>query len=190
MGVRQWENATKLPTPLKYVARERIRLKDATNDLLWLSKTPRPYSDNRTVLQPYSDVHRRQMARYADMERKFRPSGHDVSCQIYRDNGGSIPGNVIRCAYAADDMAYVRRCKELGLAPHPARFPVALPDFLIRFLSRPGDLVLDFFSGSATTGQAAERLGRRWLAIEKSFAYIKTSLVRFDSVSCNPLFVP
>ncbi len=183
-----WENVTKLPTPLKYVARERIRLKDATNDLLWLSKTPRPYADNRAVLNPYSDTHKRQMTRYADMERKLRPSGHDVSCRIYQDNGGSIPGNVIRCAYGADDMAYVQDCKSLGLPPHPARFPFVLPSFLIRFLSRPGDLVLDFFSGSATTGQAAERLGRQWLAIEKSFAYIKTSLVRFGEVSVNPMF--
>ena len=46
---------------------------------------------------------------------------------------------------------------------HPARFPPELPDFFIRFLTKPGQLVLDPFAGSNVTGQVAETLGRRWI---------------------------
>jgi site-specific DNA-methyltransferase (adenine-specific)/site-specific DNA-methyltransferase (cytosine-N4-specific) len=54
---------------------------------------------------------------------------------------------------------------------HPARFPVALPDFFIRLLTRPGDLVVDPFAGTCTTAVAAERLGRRWLMTELDAGY-------------------
>ena len=55
---------------------------------------------------------------------------------------------------------YLSRCKETGIKPHPARFPVQLPEFFIKFLTAPGDLVLDPFAGSCTTGEAAERHAR------------------------------
>ena len=38
---------------------------------------------------------------------------------------------------------YTLRCKEAGIKIHPARFPAALPDFFIRFLTDPDDLVVD-----------------------------------------------
>lgn len=49
---------------------------------------------------------------------------------------------------------------------HPARFPVALPEFFIRLMTQPGQIVLDPFAGTGTTGVAAERLGRCWLLTE------------------------
>lgn len=54
---------------------------------------------------------------------------------------------------------------------HPARFPVALPDFFVRLLTGPGDLVVDPFAGTCTTAVAAERLGRRWLVAERDASY-------------------
>jgi site-specific DNA-methyltransferase (adenine-specific)/site-specific DNA-methyltransferase (cytosine-N4-specific) len=55
---------------------------------------------------------------------------------------------------------------------HPARFPVALPDFFIRLLTRAGDLVVDPFAGTCTTAVAAERLERRWLMAELDARYV------------------
>ena len=49
---------------------------------------------------------------------------------------------------------------------HPARFPVSLPSFFIRLLTMPGQLVVDPFGGSGTTGVAAEVLGRKWILTE------------------------
>ena len=62
---------------------------------------------------------------------------------------------------------------------HPARFPVALPDFFIRLLSEPGQMVLDPFGGTGTTPLAAERLGRRWLVAEIDPEYAAALPARF-----------
>jgi DNA modification methylase len=51
---------------------------------------------------------------------------------------------------------------------HYATFPAELATLCILAGSRPGDLVLDPFLGSGTTGEVAERLGRRWIGIELS----------------------
>jgi len=63
---------------------------------------------------------------------------------------------------------------------HPARFPAALPEFFIKLLTDAGDLVLDPFAGSNTTGAVAEKLQRRWIAIENVEAYLEASKFRFD----------
>ena len=49
---------------------------------------------------------------------------------------------------------------------HPARFPLQLPMFFIKLLTRPGQLVFDPFAGTCTTALAAETLQRRWLVTE------------------------
>lgn len=64
-------------------------------------------------------------------------------------------------------------------AHYLARFPPDLPRFFIKLLTDEGDLVLDFFSGSNTTGAVAEELGRRWLSIELDRQYAILSGVRF-----------
>jgi site-specific DNA-methyltransferase (cytosine-N4-specific) len=57
--------------------------------------------------------------------------------------------------------------------------PVGLAEFFIKFLTMPGDLVLDPFAGSNTTGAAAEALGRKWISIESDKVYVKGSYGRF-----------
>ena len=57
--------------------------------------------------------------------------------------------------------------------------PIELAGFFINFLTDPGDLVLDPFAGTNTTGCAAERLGRYWLSIEADKKYILGSIGRF-----------
>jgi site-specific DNA-methyltransferase (cytosine-N4-specific) len=51
--------------------------------------------------------------------------------------------------------------------------PTTIPDFFIRFLTQPGELVVDLFGGTIRTGLAAERLGRRWLVTEWILQYIR-----------------
>jgi len=60
--------------------------------------------------------------------------------------------------------AYLKACQAAGIKPHPARFPPALPRFFVQFLTSPGDLVLDPFAGSNTTGAICEQeAGAGWL---------------------------
>ena len=56
---------------------------------------------------------------------------------------------------------YLRYCKACGVKSHPARFPIGLPEFFIKFLTEEGDLVVDIFGGSNTTGYTAEKLHRK-----------------------------
>ncbi|HEX3883575.1 MAG TPA: site-specific DNA-methyltransferase [Stellaceae bacterium] len=66
-------------------------------------------------------------------------------------------------------------------AKHPARFPLALPKFFINLLTLPGQLVVDPFAGTGTTGLAAEQLGRRWLTIEVDPKYAAVIPSRHES---------
>lgn len=49
---------------------------------------------------------------------------------------------------------------------HPARFPLEIPTFFVKLLSKPNQLVFDPFAGTCTSALAAERLERRWLVTE------------------------
>ena len=183
-----WHNTTKLPTPTMWVAKQRKRLKDALESLWWLSKTPDPYSDTRAILKPYA-ANQLSLMDSPPQETVKRPSGFSISPSFYLDNGGAIPHNVISVPHNNCDNDYIKACKQQSLKPHPARFPWKIPEFLIKFLTKPNDVVLDIFAGSNTTGWVAEKLGRQWVSIEKSFHYIKTSLTRFNMVQINPVFL-
>lgn len=67
----------------------------------------------------------------------------------------------------------------MGIKGHPARFPSKLPEFFIKMLTEPGDLVVDIFSGSNTTGSVAETENRRWLSFEERLEYVAASSFRF-----------
>lgn len=175
-----WYNPAKLPSPAEWVTVRKIRVKDSVECLWWLSKTPHPKADNQRVLTAYSEDMRRLLKRgYKTAE---RPSGHVITSK-FTDRGGSIPGNVLIFGNNDATGHYMKRCKEEGLAAHPARFPIQLPTFFIRFLTDPGDLVVDPFAGSNTTGEAAEREGRRWLAYELERKYLEGGKFRFESES-------
>jgi site-specific DNA-methyltransferase (adenine-specific) len=64
----------------------------------------------------------------------------------------------------------------------PRQLPLALLDPIIRCASDPGDLVLDPFSGSATTGVAAIVHGRRYVGIEQDESYVALSRLRLEAV--------
>jgi DNA modification methylase len=176
-----WLNPAKLPSPAEWVTVRRIRVKEAINTVWWLSKTPFPKADNRKVLKPYSKSMEDLLAK--GYKPKLRPSGHDISPHFKHNHGGAIPPNLLTIANTESNSYYLRACRDAGLKPHPARFPIALPDFFIRFLTNTGDVVLDPFCGSNVTGEAAERLGRRWFGFELSEPYLKASRFRFDSPS-------
>jgi len=98
------------------------------------------------------------------------------------------PVNIISASNTASNDYYQRRCKEEGIKAHPARFPQALPEFVIGLCTEPGDLVLDPFAGSNTTGRIAETLDRHWLAFELDENYLRASQFRFEEDA--PLVVP
>jgi DNA modification methylase len=172
-----WHNPSRLPTPAEWVTIRRTRVKESVTMIWWLSKTTEPQADNRRVLVPYSKSMKRLLKDgYTPAN---RPSQHEIGPHFRRDNGGAIPPNLLTVPNTRSYDEYLFRCREAGLPIHPARFPPELPDFFIRFLTQPGDMVLDPFAGSNVTGQVAEALERRWMSIEINADYVAGSRLRF-----------
>lgn len=173
-----WWNPSKLPTPAEWVNVRRVRVKDAVNCVWWLSPTPWPKASNRRVLSPYSNsmLHLLKNGYTA----KLRPSGHDISDKFQRDNGGAVPPNLLAVANTESNGRYQDYCRQNGFEIHPARFPAQLPEYFIRMLTDPGDLVVDPFGGSCVTGMVAERLKRTWVCVEMSESYLKGAVGRFQ----------
>lgn len=74
---------------------------------------------------------------------------------------------------------------------HPCQFPIALCQRLIRALTRPGDLVVDPFCGSGSTGIAAALEGRRFIGSDVSPAYCQIAEQRYaDLIKGRPKFRP
>lgn len=159
----------------------RIRVKSAVNLVWWLSKTPWPKANNRSVLREYSADMLRLLAR--GYRTKERPSGHSITAKFNKNHGGAIPPNLLELGNNDSNGEYLKRCLAAGLPVHPARFPRGLPEFFIELCTVRGDTVLDPFAGSNITGEAAERLGRHWVAIELVKEYLEGSRFRFDEGS-------
>ncbi len=182
-----WFNPSKLPSPIEWVNKRKIRVKDSVNTVWWFSKTEWPKADITNVLAPYSD----RMKKLIENPDKYykpqlRPSGHDIGTGFAKDNGGSIPPNLLQIPNSESSGQYLTGCKLADVKRHPARFPAKLPEFFIKMLTEPGDLVVDIFGGSNTTGQVAQAEDRRWMTFEAVPEYVAASAFRFLEKGVDP----
>lgn len=76
-----------------------------------------------------------------------------------------------------------QRVKHNGTKAHSTQKPEALLYRVILASSNPGDVILDPFFGSGTTGAVAKKLGRHWIGIERDKRYIKVAQKRIDAVT-------
>lgn len=175
-----WHNPSKLPSPIEWVNKRKIRVKDSVNNVWWFSKSEFPKANVNNVLVPYSD---RMKKLLSDPESYYnpqkRPSGHDIGKSFGNDNGGAIPSNLLQYSNSESNSNYIAACKRFNIKSHPARFPTKLPEFFIKYLTEPNDIVLDIFSGSNSTGYMAEVLKRQWISFDLDSQYIAASLFRF-----------
>lgn len=175
-----WHNPSKLPSPIEWVNKRKLRAKDTVNTVWWFSRSEWPKSNVSNVLTEYSSRMKKLLENPAAFyQPKQRPSGHEIGLAFATDNGGAIPSNLLQIPNSESNGVYLGACKEIGVKGHPARFPSKLPEFFIRMLTDPGDLVVDIFAGSNTTGMVAEAEGRRWLAFELNREYAAASVLRF-----------
>jgi site-specific DNA-methyltransferase (cytosine-N4-specific) len=189
-------NPSRLPTPAAWVTVRPERVTDSFTHVWWMAKTDFPRADNRRVLRPYGQA-MESLLRRRSYNHGVRPSQHRISKNGFnKDRGGSLPHNVFELepldpgrsvrlpnAFSFSNTLssdhYHRQCRNRGIAPHPARMPAGLASFFIQFLTRPGDLVLDPFAGSNTTGFVAQVARRRWIAIDRQAEYLAQSRIRF-----------
>ena len=189
-------NPSRLPSPASWVTVKPMRTVDSFTHVWWLAKTDMPKADNRKVLKPYSKAMKDLLAR-GTYNSGPRPSEHSVSeGGFLNDRGGSVAHNFFELeqmeahrevrlpnAFSFSNTAskdfFHRSCQERNIVPHPARMPEGLASFFIEFLTEPGDLVLDPFGGSNTTGYASALAGRQWVSIEAKNEYVAQSKLRF-----------
>lgn len=210
-----WYNPSKLPSPAEWVNVRRVRVKDSVNPVFWFAKdASKTKADNRRVLRRYSEAMETLLRN--GYQTKIRPSGHDISANFLKRNDGAITPNLLgfaeqnetlegepfedgfpnllTLANTSSNGRYLRMCKEHGLKPHPARFPLGLPAFFIEFLTEPGDLVCDPFAGSNVTGEAAELLQRKWISCDLDEetgtpgSYVRASAFRFPNAKLMKAF--
>jgi site-specific DNA-methyltransferase (cytosine-N4-specific) len=122
-----------------------------------------------------------------------RPSEHRIGkTSFFKNHGGSIPPNVfdetlipnlIKLGNTSFNRKYIEYCAKHELERHPATMPPRLASFFIKLLTAPGDIVLDPFAGSNTTGAAAEKLKRKWLSVEMREPYAQGSKAFFSKRS-------
>jgi len=150
-----------------------------------LSKSAKYYYDNDAIAERATcgesrpdGIARDRMLDYDSKEKKLRPS------KKRGEFGGKWKDMKGQEAFRAVRETRNRRSVwTINTQPyreaHFAVFPQKLPELCIKAGSREGDIILDPFFGSGTTGYVAQKLGRRWIGIELNEEYIKIANKRF-----------
>lgn len=178
-----WANPCKPPGPLQWASLTRQQLNAKYEPIYCFTNDPKLLrADNRRVLEAHT---RRQLALMQSggeqRTTNYGDGAHRVRLGSYgRVTAGRIPGNVLSIAHrCADKEAARREAIAQGLPTHGAAMPLKLAQFLIEFLTEPGDLVVDPCGGWMTTGKAAELTGRPWLCTELMGEYVLGAASRF-----------
>lgn len=128
----------------------------------------------------------------------FTPAEWKMRTEIIWDRGGGMMLNArMFCRYDERILWFVRgkawkwNQDQVGLGTvwrisaaknkdHPVAFPVEMPKRCILATTNPGDIVLDPYSGSASTGVAAVTNGRRYIGIEREEKYFNAACERIE----------
>lgn len=177
-------NPCRPPGPMQWASRTRQQLVATYEYMLWFTNDPvNVRSDNRRVLKPHTEVHRKLIERggetrstsYGDGAHRVRPGSYASP------TAGTIPRNVLTQSHnCIDKMALAKMAAAAGLPIHGATMNLKLAQFLIEFLSEPQDLIVDPCGGWMRTGKAAELSGRRWCATEQFAEYVLGASLSFQ----------
>lgn len=184
MDEKIWQNDSKAPGPYQWASRKRMQLNTGYEPVYVFCNDPlKSFASNQRVLQPHSAEHLRLIQGGGEKRARTNSDGAYRIRQgaFSNETAGRIPKNVLRFGHADKENRRLQAlARKQGLPPHGASMPLALAIFLVQFLSRPGDLVVDPFGGTLTTAKACEMLGRLWLASEIMAEYVYLGGHRFD----------
>lgn len=133
-----------------------------------------PLQYKPVTVTEYVTVYRKQTDRLIDWNIRYHPDQAAVKASRVED--GYERTNIWRLAPAHHKQ-------------HPAVFPAALAERVIRYYSFRGDLVLDPFAGTGTVARVADELGRRFLLVEKSPEYFKLQQGDPAITCCKPCII-
>ena len=140
-----------------------------------LTKSAKYFYDADAIREPVSEISLKRAEYGWDCD---RPSTKNASM-----NGKGIHTKKMGNRFVNPDGRNKRSVWTITTKPykgaHFATFPPELPELCIKAGSREGEIVLDPFFGSGTTGWVAQRLGRKWIGVELNPEYIKIAEKRF-----------
>jgi site-specific DNA-methyltransferase (adenine-specific) len=146
------------------------RLRDGWEYCFHLAPQKKPYFDANAVRQPIGDWAETRLKNLSENDLSRHDSnndsgfGRDLSQWVGKKT--VLPSNVL-------SIAVVGKNKK-----HPAVFPVGIPEFFIKLLSRENGLIIDPFGGSGTTGVAALRHNRNCVLIDNNEDYCLAAVQR------------
>ena len=138
------------------------RLKDAYERILHFTLSKRYSFHPEHVKRPLKDWHGNGRPQRTSV------GGFRVVSGNFAGLDGALPPNVIECAHISQNLL------------HDAVHPIEFAEFLIRLLTREGDVVLDPFAGSGTTLLAARKLNRRWVGYENRRSAFHAAMARLE----------
>ncbi|HEY5208064.1 MAG TPA: DNA methyltransferase [Stellaceae bacterium] len=145
------------------------------NDVIWLKTNPMPNFRGRR----FTNAHETLI--WCTRDQASRPTFNYETMKALNDE------LQMRSDWLLPVCTGAERLKgEDGHKAHPTQKPEALLHRVLLATTRPGDLVLDPFFGTGTTGAVAKRLGRHFIGIERDPDYAAVARTRIDGVETAP----
>lgn len=157
VDIEIWIKGNPVPTGL------RVACQDAYEQILWFSNAPKWKINLDAIRRPYAEY---SLDLYRDYEYKTRENGLTYvrkNKKIKPNPLGALPQNIIMCG--------VKHNKTM----HQAVQPLILPEKYIKACTNIGDIVVDPWVGSGTTGEASISLGRRFIGFDIFPEYVEMS---------------
>jgi modification methylase len=141
------------------------------NDVLWIKTNPMPNFRGVRFTNAHETLiwaQKKQGAKYTFNHHSMKALNDDLQ---------------MRSDWEIPLATGKQRIKTNGSKAHSTQKPEALLYRVIMASSKPGDVILDPFFGSGTTGAVAKKLGRHWIGVERDKKYVKLAQKRIDAVT-------
>lgn len=146
------------------------------NEVTWVKTNPMP--NFRGVR--FTNAHETLL--WVQKIKGARYTFHHHAMKALNDDGSKEGGLQMRSDWWIPLCTGKERLKVDGQKVHTTQKPEALLYRVILSSTNPGDLVLDPFFGTGTTGAVAKKLGRHWIGIEREEAYVRVAQARLEEV--------
>ena len=151
----------------------RSRFGDRVEYIFWFAKSKDFYFNIDEMRTEYSEKSIQRMKN--PLKKRFSRTEENQNSNDYKEwnpnSKGALPTTLVNISSESKRIA----------DNHVAVYPVELVKYFIKGSTKEGDIVLDPFMGTGTTGVAAKSLGRNWIGFDLQEEYIKIAKIRIEN---------